>query len=285
LGEKRKLIELGHLELSLRRQCELLSLNRSCHYYKACEETEENLELMRIIDEQHLERPFYGSRRMTVCLQGKGYPINRKRVQRLMRNLGIEGLTPKHQTTRPYEKAYKYPYLLRNLRIDHVNQVWGTDITYIPVNRGYLYLVAVLDWFSRYILSWRLSDSLESKFCVEALQEALEQGVPEIFNSDQGIQFTSANFTNTLKEKGIQISMDGKGRALDNIYVERLWRTVKYEEVYLKSYEDGETASKELKDYLLFYNEERPHQSLKYSTPREVFKEGKFISGNEIVIR
>lgn len=276
------MIEPKHSMLSIRKQCELLMLNRSGYYYEPCPETEINLALMKRVDEKHLECPFYGSRRMTIFLNNEGYCVNRKRVQRLMVKLGIEGMMPGPKTSKSKESHYKYPYLLRNLCIDHVNQVWGTDITYIPVTEGYIYLVAVLDWFSRYVLSWKLSNSLEGKFCVEALEEALEKGKPEIFNSDQGIQFTSSVFTNTLKNNGIQISMDGKGRALDNIYVERLWRTIKYEEVYIKSYEDVKMAHDELCKYLNFYNKERPHQSLKNYTPREVFEEHKFIPGNEI---
>jgi putative transposase len=271
--------------LSIRKQCHLLGLNRSIHYYIPCEGTELNLKIMRLIDEKHLERPFYGSRRMMHWLIGLGYEVNRKRVQRLMALLCIEGLMPKPRTTIPSVKRYKYPYLLRNICIDHVNHVWGTDITYIPLNNGFVYLVAVLDWFSRYILSWRLSTNLESEFCREALEEALEKGKPEIFNTDQGTQFTCGNFIEALTKQDIKISMDGKGRALDNIYVERLWRSIKYEEVYLKSYEDTKAAQKELKNYLQFYNDERPHQSLKYSTPKEVFLGRKFIPGNEIIMK
>lgn len=279
------MIELKYPQLSLRKQCELLSLNRSSYYYLPCQETELNQKLMRLIDEKHLERPYYGRRRMTEWLIKQGYDVNYKRIGRLMLKLCIEGITPGPKTSTSAKMHIKYPYLLKKLCINRVNHVWGTDITYIPVGTGYLYLVAVMDWYSRYVLAWRLSNSLESDFCIKALQEALKRDKPEIFNSDQGTQFTSGNFTNVLKRNGIQISMDGKGRALDNIYVERLWRTVKYEEVYLKSYEDGEIAYKELKSYLKFYNEERQHQALKYMTPWEVFKTRKLIPGNEIMMK
>lgn len=279
------MIELGNPKLSVRRQCTLLSLNRSSYYYEPCQETELNQKLMRLIDEKHLERPYFGRRKMAEWLVKEGYDVNYKRVGRLMQKLCIEGITPGPKTSKPSKEHVKYPYLLKNLCINRVNHVWGTDITYIPVASGYLYLVAVMDWYSRYVLAWKLSNTLDSDFCIQALKEALKLDKPEIFNSDQGVQFTSGKFTEVLKAKNIQISMDGKGRALDNIYVERLWRTVKYEEVYLKSYEDGEMAYGELKNYLKFYNEERQHQALKYMTPREVFSSRELIPGNEIMMR
>lgn len=226
---------------------------------------------MRLIDEEYLKHPFYGSRRMTVWLKSLDYEVNRKRVQRLMQKMGIEGFYPKKRTTNLDKNHQKYPYLLRNMAIDRVNQVWGSDITYIPVGDGYLYLVAVMDWYSRYVLAWKLSNNLESDFCIETLKGALKNGKPEIFNTDQGCQYTSNGFTGILRAHGIQISMDGKGRALDNIYVERLWRSLKYEEVYLKSYENGRYANNALSEYLRFFNEERRHQSLENNTPREVY--------------
>lgn len=249
----------------------MIGLNRASYYYQPCEETEYNLAIMRLIDEEYLRYPFFGSRRMTIWLQEQGYTVNRKRVQRLMRNMGIEVFYPKKRTTFPGKNNKKYPYLLRGKIIDKVNQVWGSDITYIPVSDGYAYLVAVMDWYSRYVLAWKLSNNLESDFCIETLKRALEKGRPEIFNTDQGCQYTSDEFTGLLEKEDVQISMDGKGRALDNIYVERLWRSLKYEEVYLKSYDDMKKADESLSQYFLFFNTERRHQSLENATPKEVF--------------
>lgn len=279
------MIEPNHPELSIRWQCSLIGLNRSCYYYDPVEETSYNLELMRLIDEEYLKHPFYGSRRMSLWLEDQGFKANRKRVQRLMRNMGIEVFYPKKRTTCIKKDHHKYPYLLRNIKINRVNQVWGSDITYIPVSYGYLYLVAVMDWYSRYVLAWRLSDNLESSFCVTTLKTALEQGKPEIFNTDQGCQFTSHDFTGLLKSHGVEISMDGKGRALDNIYVERLWRSLKYEEVYLKSYDDKVYAERELGKYLKYFNEERRHQSLENNTPKEVFGGIKSLKSGEISMK
>ena len=217
-----------------------------------------------------MRTPFYGSRRMTAILKRDGYEVNRKRVQRLMREMGIEALYPKRKTSVGDAEHKVYPYLLRGLEIERPNQVWSTDITYIPMRRGFLYLVAVLDWYSRYVLSWGVSNSLEKSFCIEALERALEKGLPEIFNTDQGSQFTSVEFTERVLEAGMRMSMDGRGRALDNVFVERLWRSVKYEEVYLKDYQSGAEAVAGLGSYLKYYNEERPHQGLGYRTPWEV---------------
>ena len=225
--------------LSIVRQCALLGISRSGLYYEPVGESEMNLKLMRIIDEQYLRTPFCGSRKMRVFLERRGYAVNRKRVQRLMEVMGIEAIYQKPRTTLVDKEHEKYAYLLGNLAITRPNQVWATDITYIPMRRGFLYLVAVVDWFSRYVLSWELSNSLDVSFCAQALRNALLIGKPEIFNSDQGCQFTSKDFTGLLKQEAITISMDGKGRALDNIIVERLWRSVKYEEVYLKDYDQG----------------------------------------------
>jgi len=226
---------------------------------------------MRKIDEQYLATPFYGSRKMAQWLKRAGMKINRKRVQRLMRTLGLEAIYPKRSTTRPAPGHKIYPYLLRNVEITRSDQVWSTDITYIPLRHGFLYLTAVLDWHSRYVLSWRLSNTMDGSFCLEALDEALSQGRPEIFNTDQGSQFTAAAFTGRLEKCGVAISMDGRGRALDNVFIERLWRSVKYEEVYLKDYADGWEAEASLKSYFDFYREERLHQSLGYRTPAEVY--------------
>jgi putative transposase len=252
--------------LSVRRQCQLLNLDRSTFYYQPRAETRANLELMRAIDEVYLKRPYFGSRRIALEVT-----VNRKRVQRLMRVMGLEAIYPKPRTTRLGAGHKIYPYLLRNTAITHADQVWSTDITYIPLERGYLYLTAVIDWFSRYVLSWRLSHSLEGVFCCQALDAALVISQPEIFNTDQGTQFTSQAFTSRLQDRGIQISMDGRGRALDNAFVERLWRTVKYEEVYLQEYEDEAAARTSLARYWRFYNQARKHSSLKYRTPAEVY--------------
>lgn len=269
---RRALVEPAHRALSVRRQCELLGLNRSTWYYEPVPETPANLALMRRIDEQYLRTPFYGSRRMLVWLQAQGHDVNRKRVRRLMRVMGLEALYPKPRTTLTGSGHHVYPYLLRNLEITRPDQVWSADITYVPLRCGFLYLMAILDWYSRYVLAWRLSNSLDSDFCVEALEEALGRGRPEIFNTDQGVQFTSQEFTGRLASASVAISMDGKGRALDNVFVERLWRSVKYEEVYLKDYATGADCYAGLKAYWKFYCDERPHQALAYRTPAEVYR-------------
>lgn len=225
---------------------------------------------MRLIDQLYTRAPFYGSRRMTAWLKREGEEVNRKRVQRLMRVMGIEAIYRKKRLSIPHPDHRIYPYLLRNMKVERVNQVWGSDITYIGLSKGWLYLVAIIDWFSRYVVSWRLSPVMESEFCVEALEEALGRGKPEIFNTDQGSQFTSQVFTGRLLERKIQISMDGRGRCFDNIFTERLWRSLKYEEVYLKDYEGVVEAREGIGSYLSFYNRERLHQSLGYRTPEEV---------------
>ncbi len=226
--------------------------------------------LMRLLDEQYTKTPFYGVPRMTVWLKEQGYNINRKRVERLMRLMGLKAIYPKKNTSKASKQHKKYPYLLKGIEIDSPNQVWSSDITYIRLNKGFLYLTAIIDWHSRYILSWEISNTLDSRFCVEALENALMQGKPEIFNTDQGVQFTSESYTSVLKENNILISMDGKGRALDNIMIERFWRSVKYEEVYLKNYETTLAAIHGLNRYIHFYNKERPHQSLNYRVPFSV---------------
>jgi putative transposase len=264
----RRWIEPAHPDLSLLHQCELLGLPRSTWYYQPCGETAENLALMRRIDEQYLETPFYGSRKLAQLL---GY--NRKRIQRLMRLMGIEAIYRKRRTTWPGVGQKIYPYLLRNIAIGRPDQVWATDITYIPLRHGFLYLVAIMDWYSRHVISWRLSNTLDMGFCLEALDEALASTQPEIFNSDQGSQFTASAFTSRLEAQGVSISMDGRGRALDNVFVERLWRTVKYEEVYLKDYQSAWEAEDSLAAYFKFYCHQRIHQSLDYRTPAEVYAE------------
>lgn len=265
------LIEPNHPALSIRRQCELLDLNRATFYYQPASESEFNLELMRLIDGQYLKTPFYGWPKMTVYLQKLGYPINHKRVQRLMHLMGLQAIYPKPRTSHPAPEHKIYPYLLRNLVITRPNQAWGADITYVPLLHGFMYLVAIIDWFSRYVLAWQLSNTLDSYFCIQALQQALKQGQPEIFNTDQGAQFTANAFTAILETAGIRISMDGRGRALDNIFVERLWRTVKYEDIYLKDYATVPTLITGLTHYFDFYNHERPHQSLGYCTPAQLY--------------
>ncbi len=258
--------------LPVTRQCELLNLNRSTVYYQGAGVSDEDLALMRRIDEMHLRRPFYGSRRLRDWLQDEGYGVGRKRVRRLMRLMGIRALYPRPHTSKPGKGHKIYPYLLRDLTIERPNQVWATDITYIPMARGFVYLVAIMDWYSRKVLAWRLSNSMESDFCVEALEEALTHyGSPKIFNTDQGAQFTSEAFTGVLIDAGVDISMDGKGRWVDNVFVERLWRSVKYEDVYLKAYETVAEARDGIGTYFEFYNHERRHQSLNRLTPEQAY--------------
>lgn len=268
------LVEPGHPEISVRRQCELLGISRSGLYYRPAGETAENLRLMRLIDEQYTKRPFFGSRRMTVWLGQQGHRVNRKRVVRLMEQMGIAAVYPKPNLSRPAEGHKVFPYLLRGVAVDRINQVWSTDITYIPMAEGFVYLVAIMDWFSRFVLSWALSVSMELDFCLEALHHAFRFGRPEIFNSDQGSQFTSEKFTDELQTRGIAVSMDGRGRCLDNIFIERLWRSLKYEEVYLRDYAAVSEARSGIGAWLRFYNHERPHQSLGYRTPAGLYLRG-----------
>ena len=264
------LIERDDKQIPIVRQAELLGIARSTVYYKPVVD-EYNLKLMHLIDEQYTKTPFYGSRRMREALRRKGYEINRKRVQRLMRLMGIEAIYPKRNLSRPCPGHKVYPYLLRNREISQVNEVWSTDITYIRMRYGWLYLVAIMDWMSRFVLSFKLSTTLEVDFCIQALERALEVGTPKIFNSDQGSQFTSLAFLKHLEERNIQISMDGRGRAMDNTFTERLWRSLKYEEVYINDYETVRDAKEGISRYMSFYNWERPHQSLGYRTPAEVY--------------
>jgi putative transposase len=260
--------------LSIAQQCELLGLARSSYYYEPRGESEENLMLMRLLDEQYTRTPFYGSRKMAAWLDTKGYPVERKRVRRLLHLMGLEAIYPKPRTSIPGLTEQRYPYLLRGMSIVRCNQVWSCDITYIRLQRGFIYLMAVIDWFSRYVLSWEISITLDTSFCMEALERALRVTTPEIFNNDQGVQFTSHEFTSRLKAADIRISWDGRGRALDNIFVERLWRSVKYEEVYIKDYQSVPDAAKNLHEYFLFYNQERLHQALDYQTPAQVYLKG-----------
>jgi len=260
-------------------QCKLLELSRSSVYYRPVETSNEDLRLMKAIDEIHLEQPFRGSRRIRDELIDRDITpcINRKKVQRLMRKMGIVALYPKKKTSLPGKGHTIYPYLLKGMKIDQPNQVWATDISYIPMAKGFLYLVAVMDWHSRKVLSWRLSNTMDTHFCIEALEEAIDRyGTPEVFNTDQGSQFTSDKFTGLLKQHNIKISMDGKGRWVDNVFVERLWRSVKYEEVYLKAYETPQQAGSELDKYFRFYNEKRRHQGLDRQTPDAVYYTGVF---------
>lgn len=259
--------------LSMRKQCELLRINRSSLYYEPVPTDPEELALMRRIDEIHLQHPFYGSRRIALELSQEGDPVNRKHVQRLMRSMGIEGVAPKPKTSEPAPEHPTFPYLLRNVEICRPNQVWCADITYIPMARGFLYLVAIMDWHSRRVLSWRLSNTMEPAFCVDALKEALERfGTPEIFNTDQGSQFTSSTFTGELLGRGVKVSMDGKGRWVDNVFIERLWRSLKYEEVYLHAYDDADAARAGIGAYIDFYNFRRRHQALGYQTPDAFYR-------------
>jgi putative transposase len=271
----RALVEVNHPDLSIGRQCELLGLCRSSFYYEPASETAENLALMNLIDKQYTAEPVFGSRRMTRWLQRQGYAVNRKRIQRLMRLMGLEAIYPKPKLSAPGQGHKVFPYLLRNVAIMRVDQVWSTDITYIPLASGFMYLAAIIDWFSRYVIAWRLSNTLDGNFCLEMLDEALALGRPEVFNTDQGVQFTAEGFTSRLVNAGVAVSMDGKGRCLDNVFVERLWRTVKYEEIYIKGYEAVPPLQIGLGRFFPYYNNERMHQALDYRTPAEVYHAGK----------
>ena len=268
------MVEVGYPHLSVRQQCALLGLSRAGLYYRPAGESADNLRFMRLLDETYTQRPFYGVRKMTAHLRRAGHAVNPKRVRRLMRQMGLEAIYPKKRLSLAAEGHKRYPYLLRDLLIDRPDQVWCADITYLRLRRGFLYLAAVMDWHSRYVLSWELSGSLEADFCLQAFQEALRQGTPQIFNTDQGVQFTCEAFTSALEAQGVRISMDDRGRCYDNIFVERLWRTVKYEEVYLRDYADPVEARQSLQAYFRFYNEQRPHQALDYRTPAEVYFAG-----------
>ena len=266
------MIDGDHKVLSIVRQCELVSINRSGYYHKPAGETEFNLRLMRLIDEQHLLTPFYGARQMARHLRRQGDVVGRKRIRRLMSKMGMAVVYQRPRTTIPNRDHVIYPYLLRDVKIDRPNQVWCTDITYIPMQRGFLYLVAIMDWASRKVLAWRLSNTMEVEFCIEALEEALAKyGKPEIFNTDQGSQFTSLEFTGVLKAANVLISMDGKGRWMDNVFIERLWRSLKYECVYLHAFETASETRAGIGSWVAYYNAERPHSTFKGQVPDEVY--------------
>lgn len=274
MTERKAMVDKSH-KIPINRQCQILKLNRSSFYYRGREVSDSELALMRQIDEIHTKRPYYGSRRIRDWFEDQGISVNRKRIQRLMRLMGIQALYPKKKTSRPGKGHKVYPYLLRGLDINRSNQVWAADITYIPMAKGFLYLVAIMDWHSRKVLSWRLSNTMDDYFCVEALNEALQcYGKPEIFNTDQGAQFTSESFTGLLKEHDIAISMDGKGRWMDNVFIERLWRSLKYEDVYLKAYDSVAHAKESINNWFNLYNKERRHQSLQRKTPDVVYFHG-----------
>jgi putative transposase len=265
-------VEAENEIMSVRKQCRLIALARSSYYSQDLGFGSHELEIMLAIDKIYIERPFFGSRRMVQELQRKGYEIGRSKVRRLMRLMGLRAIYPKKRLSIPGKKHKIYPYLLRGMKIERADQVWSADITYIPMRHGFVYLVAVIDWYSRYVLSWRVSTTLEADFCVEALEEALAKGTPEYFNTDQGSQFTCDSFIGVLKSrKTIRISMDGKGRVFDNIFIERLWRTLKQEEVYLKEYDNVKDCKNGLREYFRFYNSQRPHQALNYRTPEAVY--------------
>ena len=269
--ERRLWIERNH-DLSISRQCALLGVARSTAYYAPnMSESLENLALMRVLDELFLKRPFYGTPRMTDWLNDLGHSVNHKRVERLMRLMGLQAVLPGPHTSRPHPEHKVYPYLLRNIEVAAPNQVWCADITYVPMPRGFMYLVAVMDWFSRYVIAWEISNTLEAFFCVNALEEALAMGRPEIFNTDQGRQFTSEEFTARLLRSEVRISMDGRGRALDNAFIERLWRSVKYEDIYIRDYADGNALRRGLAEYFQFYNFERRHSGIANQTPAQCY--------------
>jgi len=283
-SQRQAMIDRDHRQLSLVRQCSLLNVSRASVYYRSVPTRTEDLELMALMDRQYLKTPFYGSRKMKVWLLGEGYLVSRDKVRRLMRLMGLEAIYRRPNTSKPAPGHRVYPYLLKGVDVNRVDQVWAADITYIPMAQGFLYLIAIMDWHSRYVVAWKLSNTMDTSFCVAALEEALSRGRPEIFNTDQGSQFTSEAFTSQLQERGIRVSMDGKGRYLDNIFVERLWRSIKYEEVYLKAYQSVAEARVGINAYLEFYNRQRPHQALGYRTPAEVYQngqEGKKVAAQE----
>jgi putative transposase len=265
-------VDYDQAEISVRRQCALLGVNRSGLYYQPRGESEESLMLMRLIDQEYTRHPFLGSRRIREWLCGRGYRVGRNRVHRLMQLMGIEAVYPKPKLSQPGEAHKVYPYLLNGVEVTRVNQVWSTDITYVRMAGGFVYLVAVMDWYSRYVLSWALSVTMEIDFCLAALKQALRRGRPEIFNTDQGSQFTSPKFTGELETRGIAINMDGRGRCFDNIFIERLWRSLKYEEIYVREYALVPEARGGIGKWFQFYNHDRPHQSLEYRTPAECYR-------------
>ena len=274
------MVEPANANVSIVQQCQLLSISRSGWYYEGKGESPLNLSLMRMIDEQFLMTPYYGSRQMARHLKRIGYCVSRKRVKRLMRLMGLEAIYQSPKTSLPHPEHIKYPYLLNGLIINRPNQVWCSDITYIPIKRGFLYLVAIMDWYSRKVLSWRLSNTLDAEFCAQALREAIDRyGIPDIFNTDQGSQFTSFQFTNILRDHGIRISMDGKGRWMDNVFIERLWRSLKYECVYLNNFENGRQAKDHIGNWMNHYNLTRPHSTFDGQTPYEVYMKIENLNG------
>lgn len=273
VGGRREMIEAQHQRLSVTSQCQLLRISRSGVYYQPRGESAFNLSLMRLIDEEHLQTPWYGSRQMTRHLRRQGYGVGRKRIRRLMRKMGLFALAPGPHTSRRNPSHAVFPYLLRNLSVTRPNQVWCSDVTYIPMAHGFLYLVAIMDWHARRVLSWRLSTTQDSRFCLEALEEAIEQyGTPDIFNTDQGSQFTSAQWINALQSREIRVSMDGKGHWMDNVFIERLWRSLKYECIYLNAFDTFREAQAGIDHWMHYYNNERPHSSLGDQTPDEVYQ-------------
>jgi putative transposase len=268
----RALVEPDHAALSVRRQCALLGLNRASFYYQAAAASAADLRLMRLRDEEYTRHPFYGSRKLTRWLRDQGEAVNRKRVQRLLRVMGLEAIYPKPRLSQGGPGHRVFPYLLRGVTVARPDQVWSADITYVPLATGFMYLAAVIDWYSRYVIAWRLSNTLDGSFCLDMLEEALALGRPEVFNTDQGVQFTAAAWTGRLEAAGVHVSMDGRGRCLDNVFVERLWRTVKYEDIYLYGYEGVRDLQQGLQRYFPFYNEERLHQALGYRTPAAVYQ-------------
>jgi putative transposase len=271
VNERRSMIDDKH-SLSIVKQCQVLGLHRSGLYYKPCNETDENLSILRLLDEQYFKTPFYGARKLTVLLKKQGFKVNRKRTRRLMELMGWQTLYRYKNTSEPDKQNRLYPYMLKGLRIERANQVWAMDITYVPMRKGFMYLCAVIDLHTRFVVNWSLSNTMTSDWCKQVAEEAMdEHGSPEIFNTDQGSQFTSDAFTDLLKVRNVQISMDGKGRAIDNIFIERLWRTVKYEHIYLHVVDDGVQLYEGIKTYFSFYNDERPHQSLEYETPASCY--------------
>lgn len=274
------MIDPANRKLSIVRQCRLLKVSRSGFYYKPKEESPFNLSLMRVIDEQFLATPYYGSRQMVRQLRRSGYRVSRKRVRRLMRLMGLQAIYQTPKTSLPHPQHKVYPYLLKDIAINRPNQVWCSDITYIPIKRGFLYLVAIMDWYSRKVLAWRISNTLDTQFCVQALKEAISvYGIPNIFNTDQGSQYTSLIFTNVLKDHEIKISMDGKGRWIDNVFIERLWRSLKYECAYLNNFENGWQAKDLIGNWINHYNGERPHSTFDGQTPHEVYVKIKNLNG------
>ena len=267
------MIEPGHPALSIRQQCELLNLSRASLYYRPCVETAKNLELMRLIDREYTEHPFLGSRRMCQYLRSQGHAVNRKRVRRLYGAMGLEAIYPKPRLSAGNRAHAKYPYLLRGEAIGHPDRVWSADITYVPMPCGFMYLAAAIDWYSRYVVSWRLSNTLDGAFCLEMLEEALSLGTPEIFNTDRGVQFTAEAWTGRVERAGSRVSMDGRGRCHDNIFIERLWRSVKYEDIYIRGYETVRELEVGLRAYFEYYNGKRHHQSLENKTPAAVYRE------------